>query len=165
MKEPIFNRLYAGLLVLLLSATAISAAARPDFDREKMHERKFERIVSKLELSEDQVQQAEQLREAFHLDHSALREQIKNKRSALKAQSNADVYDETAVEALAAELGELHAQSTVARARHKYEFQQILTEEQRTKMAEIKNKRGERKSKRAEKRFERMQEEAHSLAQ
>ncbi|MFK8020618.1 MAG: Spy/CpxP family protein refolding chaperone [Pseudomonadales bacterium] len=168
MRNPVARRVYTAMLVLLMSSVALVATARPNFDPGQMHQRMFDKISKKLDLSEEQTIEVQALREEFQLENGTLHEQIKQKFTAISEQSSSETFDEASVVTLANELGELTAQAAVAVARHHNEFQQLLTAEQREELSQLKAKfserhanRGDKKGKRGHKRFERMHDKEH----
>ena len=110
------------------------------------------KMAKKLDLTDEQKAQMKSLREAQRGNNQALRAEMK----ALKAEMYAlDPNDSNAVDALAAKKGALAEKMFKARNDQRVAFENLLTEEQKAKLAEMKAKRQARMEKRKQKRMER----------
>lgn len=131
--------------VLLLSAAAWSKGPREGFDSERM----LAHMSEKLELTESQEQQAQEIfaadRDQIQADHTRMREI----REALEAQQSD--YNAGETQKLADELGEITSRMAYQMTSNRAELHQLLTPEQRQEMDEMKEaregRRGERRSK------------------
>ena len=98
-------------------------------------------LVGQLELSGDQRAQIEAIfaggRDAIH----PIAQQLREKRAALGDAARALPFDETAVRSLAWQAADLQAQMTVARAQIANQLQSLLTEDQRTKLSQLRAER------------------------
>ena len=101
-------------------------------------------LLDQLQLSGDQRRQIEAVfaggRDAVH----PLAQQLREKRAALGEAARALPFDETAVRSLARQAAELQAQLTVARAQIANQLQSLLTEDQRTKLSQLRAERLQR---------------------
>lgn len=112
----------------------------------------MKRMAEKLGLSDDQVTQMKATREVQKVDGLALREEMMQLRQDMQ---NLDANDAAAVQALATRKGQLTEQMFIARNAAKLAFEAILTDEQKTKMAELKAERQAHRAERMQKRMER----------
>ncbi|MFK7730611.1 MAG: Spy/CpxP family protein refolding chaperone, partial [Pseudomonadales bacterium] len=157
------KRIYLYMMTGLLSVFAFigvtHAQAGMQHDADK-HSRMFERIVKRLDLTEEQQTAFELLREQFTAEQKPLKEQLRATRDELNGLSTVDNYDEDAVADLADQLGELTKDMAIGHLSFRNQLQLLLTEDQRAQMAEFHKKKGnkmERKARHMEKRQERME--------
>ncbi|MEM8497721.1 MAG: Spy/CpxP family protein refolding chaperone [Pseudomonadota bacterium] len=163
MKNQIAKRIYLYLMTGLLSIFAFMgvshAQAGMHLDSD-MHSRMFERMAKRLDLTEEQQTAVQQLREQFRAEQQPLKARLQATRDELSGLSSVDSYDEGAVADLADQLGELTKELAVGHLSFRNQLQLLLTEEQRTQMAELHKKMGskmERKARHLEKRKERIE--------
>lgn len=103
-----------------------------------------------LDLTDAQKAQMKEIRTASRAKLSPAREAMKANRSKMNAATANGAFDEAAVTAIAGEQATLSAQMIVERERVKSQMFAILTDAQKSKLAEMKAKRGEgRKARRA----------------
>lgn len=137
------------LLALMLVAPALAVA---DSHRERGERddpgRHMERMAERLELTEEQKEDWRTLHEAHLPRMREIRGEMLEQRRALR-QAASDGLDETAAENAARRLGELTTEAELERARMHARLQEVLTEEQREKLAghhaHMHEKRGEKK--------------------
>jgi Spy/CpxP family protein refolding chaperone len=98
-------------------------------------------LLEQLQLSGDQRAQVEAIftggRDAIH----PLAQQLREKRAALGEAARALPFDETTVRSLAQQAADLHAQLMVARAQIANQLRSLLTEDQRTKLSQLRTER------------------------
>lgn len=120
------------------------------------------RIFRQLDLTDDQKAQMKAIRQASREDSKPLREQMKTNRQQLQQLTENGQFDEAAVSAIASQQGQIHAQIIVAKQKVKSQMFNVLTAEQKTKLAtlkaEHKQKMQERKAKWAERKAARQAE-------
>lgn len=136
------NVLY-GLWVTGLLASASVLAGHPGcgpeagHDGMPMHGRMWDRMVEKLDLSEQQQEQIKGIRESARERVEVNREAMKASRDKIQAALAAGA-DETKIQQLLIEQSAGKAKAIVARAQVHREIQAVLTDEQREKLAEMK---------------------------
>lgn len=106
------------------------------------------RMIQKLELTDAQQAQLKTLQEAQKTKREALREQMKSLRTEMKALDSTSADYQNQVAALADKKANIDRQRFIQRSEAKQQFQAILTEEQRAKLAELEENRKERGGKR-----------------
>lgn len=116
------------------------AGPGPGPDDPEMH---AEMMARHLDLTDEQQAQLEELLVARRDQREATRDQMRAAREALADQIHADVFDETAVRAAAAQVAVLEADQAVARAQMFQEIKQILTPEQLERMQQMREERRE----------------------
>ena len=98
-------------------------------------------LLEQLQLSGDQRAQIEAIfaggRDAIH----PLAQQLREKRAALGEAARALPFDETLVRTLAQQAADLQAQMTVARVQIANQMQSLLTEDQRTRLSQLRAER------------------------
>jgi len=137
------KKIAIGVLIganLLMSPAAF---AQPGFGpgRMGMMRRMGPPLLEQLELSGDQRAQIEAVfaggRDAIH----PLAQQLREKRAALGEAARALPFDETLVRSLAQQAADLQSQFMVARAQIANQLQGLLTEDQRTKLGQLRAER------------------------
>lgn len=112
------------------------------------------RMFRHLDLTDDQKAQMKAIKQANRENSKSLRQQMRANRQQIQQLSENGAFDEAAVTALAAQQGQLHAQMIVVKQKVKSQMYNVLTAEQKNKLAEVKaqfkQKRQERKAKWAE---------------
>ena len=112
------------------------------------------RLFRHLDLSEEQKNQLKEIRQATRETTKPIRQQMKQNREALRELTSDGNFDESAVQAIAAQQGSLTAQLIVEKERAKAAMFAVLTAEQKAKVSElkaqIKERREARKAKWAE---------------
>ena len=163
MRNSMSKRIYWLLMASFMSLLAYvgMANAGPHMrDADGMHDRMFDRMAKHLELTEEQQTSVAQLREQFHAQQKPLKERLHATRNELGSLATVGNYDADAVNELADQLGDLTSELAVAHVEFKNQFQLLLNDEQRAKVAEFHQKMGsrmERKAQRMEKKMERME--------
>ncbi len=114
----------------------------------KMHKRGGGMMLRGLELTDEQKTQVKSIHEANKTAVAPLRDAMKANRQKLQEATANGGFDEATISAVAAEHGNLAAQMLVARNKVQSQVFAILTDAQKTKMAEMKQKRVERSGKR-----------------
>jgi periplasmic protein CpxP/Spy len=109
-------------------------------------------VFEELELTDAQKEQIHELLEAQHENGEAARDAARTARATLHEAIHADVLDEAAIRAAAADVAALEADQAVARATVFQSIRQVLTAEQLAKLAEIKAKHAERREERMDRR-------------
>ena len=105
------------------------------------HEKRFKRMINFLDLSEQQVIQMKQLRESAQIERQTYRSELAQFKSQVEQLSLAQEFDEQAFNNLYASYQDTFAKMALARAKHKHQMAQILTEEQREKAQKMRHKR------------------------
>ena len=105
---------------------------------------RIERMAKKLGFSESQLKQAHEIEAKYKPQMQALHDKKKATRQELRAVMHADTIDQAVVKKLAQQQGDLKAQKIVLRSQMRAEINNVLTEEQRSKMKEMHKKRGEK---------------------
>lgn len=121
------------------------------------------RMFKHMDLTDDQKAQMKAIGQANRESTKTLREQIKANRQQLQQMTENGQFDEAAVSAVAQQQGQLHAQMIVAKEKVKAQMFNVLTNEQKTKLAQMKaehkQKMQERKAKWAEKKADKQNQE------
>lgn len=118
----------------------------------QMSEHRVKKLARKLDLSDEQQEEMKALNEAHRSNTKELRKAMRGNRKALAEQGKADSFNSTEVERLAEQKGDLVRQLTVAKMEHRHAVAQLLNDEQRAKLKEMKQQRKERKKDRKSKR-------------
>lgn len=129
---PGMTRSLTALAVLALLALPLAAGADKGKGHYGMH---MDRMAEKLELTDAQREQWKALHEAHHPRMQQLREAVREQHEALREVAMGE-FDEAAASAAARRLGDLVAESALERARMHAQLHEVLTEEQRAKLAE-----------------------------
>lgn len=123
-----------------------------------MRGRGMGRMFKQLDLTEDQKAQMKAIREQSRESTKSLREQMKANRQQLQQLTDNGQFNEASVAAVAQQQGQIHAQMIVAKEKVKAQMFNVLTAEQKAKVAQLKAERKqkmeERKAKWAEKKAE-----------
>lgn len=96
-----------------------------------------QRLLDQLRLTSEQKEQISALREQEFSDSRTYHEQLRQARESMQAAVEASTFDESAVRTIAALEGQATAELSVIRARTSSAIYQLLTETQRTKLAEL----------------------------
>lgn len=104
----------------------------------KFAKRRAKRMQKELGLSDEQVAELKEQREAGKAKLKPLYKALMENRKALREVQSADQYDENAVERLAAERAELTREMTIERSAQKHAMRSILTEDQLAKRKALK---------------------------
>ncbi len=112
-------------------------------------------MFKQLDLTDAQKEQMKAIGQTNREGTKSLREQMKTNRQQLQKLTENGQFDEAAVSALAQQQGQLHAQMIVAKQKVQSQMFNVLTSDQKAKVAELKaqhkQKMEERKAKWAEK--------------
>jgi len=111
---------------------------------DEMKERLLERAGERLELSEEQRQQAGAILDAATPQALAGLQRLGKGRESLRDSAAVDSYDEAAVSEAAAEMGEAVAELATLRSRVLHELSGTLNETQQQQLKEMLEKRGGR---------------------
>lgn len=123
--------------------------------RGKMHKRggmRGNRLFRHLELTDAQKEQMKAIREASRETTKGLRDSLREGRKQLREMGTNGVFDQGAVELVAAQQAEIHKQLIIERQKVKSQMFALLTPEQKTKLEEMKANFAERRQQRMEKR-------------
>jgi len=107
--------------------------------------RQVERMKHALDLTEEQVQQMEQLVEGVAETRPQQRERMLTLRADLRMLEQAGSFDEPAARDVARQLAEIHANQLVDRARMMSEMRSILTSDQLSRLNELQSSRAKRR--------------------
>jgi Spy/CpxP family protein refolding chaperone len=127
-----------------------------------MHEdmiKKFERTISRLDLSKEQEAQIEKINKEHKKMFLSYSEQLAPKHIKIKRLNLDEPVDYSKIEAILKEMSPIHIQLKIAKMRHRNAIQEILTPAQRKKMKNLhksnhkKGKKGKRDKKREKKGF------------
>lgn len=140
----------AGSLVLssVMAAPAMVMAS-PDGDHGPHHhkQRMFEHIADELDLTEGQKAQLKANREASKEAFKARREAMHEAHKALRDAVSSGA-DQATLDSLGAKIGALEVQKAQEMEKQRTQFEAILTDEQKTRLEEMKAERKERFEKR-----------------
>ena len=145
MNKTLLRIIPATALSGLLLATAAWSMGHPhgrDFD----HERMLDRMVEHLQLTEVQEAEIGALFDEASVETEADKARMDEIRDALRAQRES--FDAGAAQKLADELGEITARLTYNAVSTRAQVYEVLTEEQREELAELREEHGDRKSRR-----------------
>lgn len=147
------------LLALLLAGVALAAPSPAghddDFDRETFRqERRLERMVERLDLDRDQAEAIDAVLDAAREDARASRQRLHELRRAIHELLQAETVDETAVRQRFAEKAALEAEAAIRRDRVRRDVLDVLDDEQREQLAELREARLERREERRDDRRE-----------
>lgn len=122
------------------------------------HRRGFGIVLRGLNLTEDQKTKVKAIHEASKASVQPTFEAMKANREKMEALTANGAFDEAQVTALANEQAAISAKLIVEKERVKSQIFAILTDEQKTKLAEMKAKRAERMKARKEAKAEKISE-------
>jgi Spy/CpxP family protein refolding chaperone len=108
-------------------------------------ERHMERVLERLDLTDEQRAELEQKLPQFRETIQPSMDQLREARSGLNDLIHADQLDEGAIRQAAAEMAEIEADVAVARAQHFQEMRQILTPEQLEELQQMRQQMGQRR--------------------
>lgn len=100
-----------------------------------------ERLFRELNLTDAQKEQIKTLREKQHTDAETYHEQLRQTREQMRAAIESATFDEAAVRALAVKEGQAVTELSVIGARTEAAIYQVLTAEQRAKLATMREQR------------------------
>ena len=132
-----------GVLIAASLLTSPALFAQPGFGpgRPGMMGRMGPPLLEQLQLSGDQRTQIEAIfaggRDPIH----PLAQQLREKRAALGEAARALPFDETLVRSLAQQAGDLQAEMTVSRVQIANQLRGVLTEDQRTRLSQLRAER------------------------
>lgn len=122
--------------------------------RHKRGGRMMGRMFRQLDLTDEQKAELKSIRQASRENMKPIREQMHANRQSLRDLTANGSFDEAQVQAIASQMGSLHAQMIVEKERNKAKMFAVLSAEQKAKLAELRQsfeqKRAERKARRAE---------------
>ena len=101
-----------------------------------------QRLLEQLNLTDDQKTQISALLDTQRTDTQPIHEELMQAREALRAAAEAGSYDDSAVVAQAVVVGQSMAELTIHQTRSEWAIYQLLTTEQRTKLAELRKHMG-----------------------
>lgn len=110
------------------------------------HHDPVKRLMRKIELTESQQAEIKAIVESSRESNQLVREQMRDSRKAMHELATSDSYNIEQVRALADQQARLKADLTVARIDSMHRVQQVLTPEQKTKLAELRAQRKDRKN-------------------
>ena len=122
------------LIISLVVLGALTTMAQPPRDgRPPQNERgtKMDKMTTRLELSEDQQVQLEQAMIAHHKAVKPLRNQLEEKRAALKTLSSAEKVDQEKLNTSIDEIGDLQTAMLKAKVNHQIAMRAMLTDKQK----------------------------------
>ena len=158
LKHKLRNKVaLATLCSALLSApTVLSAAEQDGFfgadvmmekHAHKMGKHKFRKMAKYLDLTQEQKDQMKSIREASREVSLPLREKAKEFFDYTKQLKAQESFDEQGFNAMYNQYQAAFAELALQRAKTKHAMYQVLTEEQKVKMEELREKRSKRKGK------------------
>ena len=104
----------------------------------------IDRMAEKLNLSDEQRTSMQAIIDESKPEITALREKMRETRKQLKQLAHTNPYNEAEVRKLADAQGDLKAEMIVLRMQQRSKISNVLTEEQRTQMKEMREKRHSR---------------------
>lgn len=152
----------AALLALISSALLAGSAYASDEGRKGAHGRHFngpgfgmpqpglmiQRMADRLELDDDQRQSVQNIMSAARPEIEALREQLRANHEALQSLGP----DDPELQNIAMSNGALATEGTLLFARIRSDIDAVLTDDQRTKLAELKDRKRDRAERRQQRR-------------
>ncbi len=100
------------------------------------------RLLEQLNLTDDQKTQISALLDTNRTDNQAIHEELMQAREALHTAAESSTYDESVVMAQAVIVGQAMTELTVNQTRTEWDIYQLLTAEQRTKLAGLRKQMG-----------------------
>lgn len=119
-------------------------AERMNYD--KGHHDPVKRLMRQVDLSEGQQAEIKAIVESSREGNKQAREQMRESRKAMHELATSDSYNIEQVRTLADQQARLKADLTVARIDSMHRVQQVLTPEQKTKLAELRAERKDKKN-------------------
>lgn len=132
-----------GILGLAIAAVVVMAAAVPVLGQgyghhpDKHHGRMMDRVMERLELTEDQRAEVEAMMTGHHDAMEDEIDQLRTAREALFDAIHAAEFNETAIRDAAAAVGAIEADLAVERGLGYQEFRKILTPDQQAEFEEM----------------------------
>ncbi|HTM09348.1 MAG TPA: Spy/CpxP family protein refolding chaperone [Verrucomicrobiae bacterium] len=133
-----------GVLTIAGLLAAVAAFAHPGFGRPGMMQQMRARLFDKLQLSDAQRTDIQNIFANARETIAPLAQQLREKHAALRDSVNGGTFDEAAVRAQAQEIAGLQAQLMVARAQARNQFLGVLTDEQKARLSELRAERQQR---------------------
>lgn len=127
-----------------LSLVALPGSARPGMMAGPESGERMERMIERLDLSEEQQSQVGDIMNSARTDAAADRERVRQIHQEMK--SLVQNFDEGRAQELADELGQITARQTYQRTATQAQIYSLLTPEQREQMSSMREKRKERMS-------------------
>lgn len=145
------------LVVIVLVAGMSSAQAQHGRHADAPRDMKahMHSLANKLGFSDDQKAEARELLQGSFTDLKVIREEMRANRDAMKTLIEDSGYDADAVAELSRLQGELFAQQLEIRLATRAAFNDILSDDQRARLAEFKAKRSDRRAFLRQQRMER----------
>lgn len=134
LKKPLT---YLSMVALFAGALAVAPAQAGSKHK---HHHGHHHILKKLDLSEQQKSQIKEIKMNTKEQKKELYKSIKEYKSALKELVQSDNYSEQAVRSLHAQYQSVFADKVVLKANMARQIDQVLTDEQKAKRAQIKAK-------------------------
>lgn len=106
--------------------------------RGKRGKRMMGRLFRQLDLTDEQKAQMKEIKQASREKVQPLRQQMRENRQQLRQATENGNFDEATVTAIAAQQGQIHAQLIVEKQKVKTQMYNVLTTEQKNKLAELK---------------------------
>ena len=137
------------LMAIVFYSISLGAWVKPVFaenyeDADMMiehHDKRFKRMINFLDLTEQQVLQMKQLRESAQIERQTFKSELAQFKTQVEQLSQAQEFDEQAFNNLYVSYQDTFAKMALARAKHKHQMAQILTDEQREKAQKMRHKR------------------------
>lgn len=148
------------IVVLSISLLAFNVVNAMPMDNDamkgnKVHSKEgrkahFNKMAKKLNLSEEQLAKLKSLKDEAKQNMKSLMGKMKENNKALRELSRAGELDEAVLNDLASKKADLVKNLTIAKAKMRSQFMQILTDEQKQKFSQMKEKMRTRRQKRQE---------------
>ena len=103
---------------------------------------RMEKMIKKLDLSDEQATKVRSIRESFQPKMEALYEKMKENRKQLREEMHAENIDMNKVKKLAQKMGDLKANKIVLRSEMRNNIHKVLTKAQREELKKRKEYRG-----------------------
>ena len=142
MKRPLVKRITASVAGAFVALSAVTLAMGPhggDHDPARM----LSQMSERLELTDGQRDQAEAMMQAGKAESAADRQRLHELRGQLMAMQPS--FDADTAQTIADEIGEITSRMVYRYASTYAEFYALLTDEQRTRLAQLQEERGERR--------------------
>lgn len=139
------------LALSLFSTVSLAMPRHGDESRGERHEQRIERMLERINATEQQRSAIQDIHQQRHAGIRALHEKMKAVREQLRSIDVAAADYDQQVGSMANQKGYLVEQMTIWRAETRRQISLVLTPEQRAQLAEHRSQRKERRSRRGEK--------------
>ena len=132
-------------IVLMTTLVAFAQPSRDGARPERNQESRMDRMAQKLELSEDQKTQFEQAKISNYKVTKPLRNQLAEKKAALKTLTTAEKVNQGQVNQTIDEIGDLQTAMLKAKVNHQIAMRAMLTDKQKMLFDQMHTRKGQGK--------------------